>query len=176
MKHLAAIIGVCTRQRFLTTIGLYVNSRFKSSVRIVIQRVSEASVTVDGETISRIGPGLCIFVGIRNDDNSLKAAALAEKVKTLRIFADELGKMNLSVADVGGAILVVSQFTLYADCRRGNRPSFSDAAPAALAEELYEFFTQKLRDSGLSIATGKFQSEMQVALVNHGPVTVILEN
>jgi D-tyrosyl-tRNA(Tyr) deacylase len=96
-----------------------------------------------------------MYIGrFAKDDDSSKAAALAEKVKTLRIFADELGKMNLSVSDVGGMVLVVSQFTLYADCRKGNRPSFSDAAPAALAEELYEFFTQKLRDSGLSVATG----------------------
>jgi D-tyrosyl-tRNA(Tyr) deacylase len=133
-------------------------------------------VTVDGQIISRIGAGLCILAGIAKDDDAAKAAALAEKVKNLRLFADELGKMNLSVSDVGGAILVVSQFTLYADCRKGNRPSFSDAAPAALAEELYGVFSQKLRDSGLNVATGRFQADMQVALVNHGPVTVILEN
>jgi D-tyrosyl-tRNA(Tyr) deacylase len=133
-------------------------------------------VTVDGQVISRIGAGLCILVGIAKDDDATKAAALAEKITTLRIFADEMGKMNLSVSDVGGAVLVVSQFTLYADCRKGNRPSFGDAAPAALAEELYELFTQKLRDSGLSVATGQFQAAMQVALVNDGPVTVILQN
>ena len=145
-------------------------------MRIVIQRVSEASVTVDGHIIGRIGPGLCILVGVGNDDNPIKAAALADKAKSLRIFEDELGKMNRSVSDIGGAILVVSQFTLYADCRKGNRPSFTDAAPPSLAEELYEVFVQQLRDSGLSIATGQFQTHMQVALVNHGPVTVILEN
>ena len=129
-----------------------------------------------GQSVGRIGPGLCILVGVGNDDNPNKAAALADKVKSLRIFEDELGKMNRSVSDIGGAILVVSQFTLYADCRKGNRPSFTDAAPPALAEELYEVFVQRLRDSGLSIATGQFQTHMQVALVNHGPVTVILEN
>ena len=145
-------------------------------MRLVVQRVSEASVTVDGQISSRIGAGLCLFVGVGPDDDSTKAAALAEKVKDLRIFADQSGKMNLSVSDIAGAILVVSQFTLYADCRKGNRPSFTAAAPPALAEQLYEVFIQTLRDSGLSIATGKFQSDMQVALVNHGPVTLILEN
>lgn len=145
-------------------------------MRLVIQRVREASVTVDGQIISRIGTGLCILAGVANDDDPSKAVALAEKVKTLRIFADELGKMNLSVSDVGGMVLVVSQFTLYADCRKGKRPSFSDAAPAALAEELYGAFTQKLRDGGLSVATGRFQTDMQVALVNDGPVTLILEH
>ncbi|HET7004304.1 MAG TPA: D-aminoacyl-tRNA deacylase [Candidatus Binatia bacterium] len=145
-------------------------------MRLVVQRVSEASVTVDGQISSRIGAGLCLFVGVGPDDDRTKAAALAEKVKHLRIFADQSGKMNLSVLDIAGAILVVSQFTLYADCRKGNRPSFTAAAPPALAEQLYEVFIQTLRDSGLSIATGKFQSDMQVALVNHGPVTLILEN
>lgn len=145
-------------------------------MRLVVQRVSEASVTVDGQISSRIGAGLCLFVGVGPEDDSTKAAALAEKVKDLRIFADQSGKMNLSVSDIAGAILVVSQFTLYADCRKGNRPSFTAAAPPALAEQLYEVFIQTLRDSGLSIATGKFQSDMQVALVNHGPVTLILEN
>ncbi len=145
-------------------------------MRLVIQRVSEASVTVDGQIIGRIGPGLCIFVGVGNDDNPTKVAALADKVKKLRIFQDELGKMNLSVADIGGAILLISQFTLYADCRKGNRPSFTDAAPPAMAEDLYEVFAQQLRTAGLSVATGQFQAHMQVALVNDGPVTVVLEN
>ena len=145
-------------------------------MRLVIQRVSEASVTVDGQIIGRIGPGLCILVGVGNDDNPTKVAALADKVKKLRIFQDELGKMNLSVADIGGAILLISQFTLYADCRKGNRPSFTDAAPPAMAEDLYEVLAQQLRTTGLSVATGQFQSHMKVALVNDGPVTVVLEN
>jgi D-tyrosyl-tRNA(Tyr) deacylase len=145
-------------------------------VRVVIQRVSEASVAVDGQIVGRIGAGLCILVGVGKDDNPTKAAALAEKVKNLRIFADELGKMNRSVADIGGAILVVSQFTLYADCRKGNRPSFTDAAPPAIAEEHYEAFAQELRKAGLSVAAGQFQAHMQVALVNDGPVTLVLEN
>ena len=131
---------------------------------------------MDGQIIGRIGPGLSILVGIGKDDNPIKAAALAEKVKNLRIFEDELGKMNRSVADIGGAILAVSQFTLYADCRKGNRPSFTEAAPPAMAEELYGVFVQRLRSGGISVATGQFQAHMQVALVNDGPVTVVLEN
>ena len=145
-------------------------------MRLVIQRVSDASVTVDGQTVGRICAGLCILLGVSKDDNPAKAAALAEKVKNLRIFEDELGKMNRSVSDIGGAILVISQFTLYADCRKGNRPSFTDAAPPALARQLYEEFAKCLRDAGLSVATGQFQSHMKVALVNDGPVTLVLEN
>jgi D-tyrosyl-tRNA(Tyr) deacylase len=145
-------------------------------VRTVIQRVSQASVTVDGQTVGRIGAGLCILIGVGKDDNRKNTAALADKVKDLRIFADELGKMNRSVVDIGGAILVVSQFTLYADCRKGNRPSFTDAAPPALARQLYEEFVQCLRDAGLSVATGRFQADMKLTLVNDGPVTLVLDN
>lgn len=145
-------------------------------MRLVIQRVSEASVTVDDQVVGQIGAGLCILVGIGKDDNPTKAAALADKVKNLRIFADELGKMNRSVAAIGGAVLAISQFTLYADCRNGNRPSFTDAAPPAMAEKLYEVFTQQLRQAGISVATGQFQAHMRVALVNDGPVTLVLEN
>lgn len=145
-------------------------------MRLVIQRVSDASVTVDGQTVGRIGAGLCVLLGVGKDDTSAKAAALAEKVKNLRLFEDELGKMNRSVADTGGAILVVSQFTLYADCRKGNRPSFSAAAPPALAQQLYDEFAKCLRAAGLRVATGQFQAHMKVALVNDGPVTLVLEN
>jgi D-aminoacyl-tRNA deacylase len=145
-------------------------------VRLVIQRVSEASVTVDDQVVGQIGAGLCILVGIGKDDNPTKAAALADKVKNLRIFADELGKMNRSVAAIGGAILAISQFTLYADCRNGNRPSFTDAAPPSMAEKLYEVFAEQLRQAGISVATGQFQAHMRVALVNDGPVTLVLEN
>ena len=144
-------------------------------MRTVIQRVSEASVIVDGQTVSRIGAGLCIFLGVGKDDNPDKAAALADKVKNLRIFEDKLGKMNRSVLDCGGAILVVSQFTLYADCRKGNRPSFTDAAPPALAQDLYQEFANRLRAAGLSVATGQFQAHMKVTLANDGPVTLVLE-
>ena len=131
---------------------------------------------MDGQTVGRIGAGLCILLGVGKDDNSDKAAALADKVKNLRIFADEFGKMNRSVLDCGGAILVVSQFTLYADCGKGNRPSFTDAAPLALAQELYQEFANRLRAAGLSVATGQFKVHMKVALVNDGPVTLVLEN
>jgi len=145
-------------------------------VRTVIQRVSEASVTVGGQTVGRIGAGLCILLGVGKGDNSDTAAALAEKVKNLRIFDDEFGKMNRSVVDCGGAILVVSQFTLYADCGKGNRPSFTDAAPPGLAQELYQEFANRLRASGLSVATGQFQAHMKVTLINDGPVTLVLES
>jgi len=145
-------------------------------VRLVIQRVSEATVTVSGQTVANIGPGLCILVGVGKEDTATKSAALADKVKNLRIFADALGKMNRSVSDIDGAVLLVSQFTLYADCRRGNRPSFTEAAPLAVALEIYEEFTQQLRDTGLCVVTGQFQAHMRLALVNDGPVTVILEN
>ena len=145
-------------------------------MRTVIQRVSEASVTVGGQTVGRIGAGLCILLGVGKHDNSDKVAVLADKVKNLRIFEDEFGKMNRSVADIGGAILVVSQFTLYADCGKGNRPSFTDAAPLALAQELYQEFANRLRAAGLSVATGQFQAQMKVTLVNDGPVTLVLEN
>lgn len=144
-------------------------------MRLVIQRVSEASVSVDGQTIGRIGAGLCILVGVGCDDNLNKAAALADKVKNLRIFEDDQGKMNRSLLDSSGAVLVISQFTLYADCRKGNRPSFTDAAPPALAEEIYLAFAKRLGDAGLTVATGQFQAHMKVALINDGPVTIVLE-
>lgn len=144
-------------------------------MRTVIQRVSEATVTVDGETISRIGAGLCILLGVGKEDTQENAAGLADKVTNLRIFADDLGRMNRSALDIGGAILVISQFTLYGDCRRGNRPSFIDAAPPALAQELYQAFTNRLRAAGLSVVTGQFQAHMKVALINDGPVTLFLQ-
>ena len=145
-------------------------------MRTVIQRVSEASVSVDGQSVGRIGAGLCILLGVGKGDNSDTAAALAEKVKNLRIFDDEFGKMNRSVVDCGGAILVVSQFTLYADCGKGNRPSFTDAAPPGLAQALYQEFANRLRAAGLSVATGQFQAHMKVTLINDGPVTLVLES
>jgi D-tyrosyl-tRNA(Tyr) deacylase len=143
-------------------------------VRAVVQRVAEARVTVGQETVGRIGPGLCIFLGVGKQDGENHAAALADKIKSLRIFEDDQGKMNRSIIDGRGEVLVISQFTLYGDCRKGNRPSFTEAAPAATAERLYLHFTERLRESGLKIATGRFQAHMKVALVNDGPVTFVL--
>ena len=145
-------------------------------MRAVIQRVSEASVTAGREIIGQIGPGLCILLGVGKHDSENNAKMLADKIKNLRIFADPEEKMNRSVVDIQGEILVVSQFTLYGNCRKGNRPSFTDAAPPADAERLYEYFVQRLRDTGLGIATGKFQASMKLALLNDGPVTMILES
>jgi D-tyrosyl-tRNA(Tyr) deacylase len=145
-------------------------------VRAVVQRVSEARVTVNGEVAGQIGAGLCVFIGIGRTDDEKRAEALAEKLKNLRVFEDAQGKMNRSVADRGGELLVVSQFTLYGDCRKGNRPSFSEAAPPDHADHLYRHFIRCLRAAGLPVATGRFQAHMQVALVNDGPVTLIVEN
>jgi D-aminoacyl-tRNA deacylase len=118
---------------------------------------------------------MLILLGVRNGDNEANADALADKIKQLRIFEDEQGKMNRSVSDVGGELLVVSQFTLYGDCRKGNRPSFTDAAAPAEAERLYLYFSQRLRNGGLKVTNGRFQAHMRVALVNDGPVTFVLE-
>ena len=144
-------------------------------MRVVIQRVAEARVTVDADVVGQIGAGLCVLLGIAQQDGASQADVLAEKTKKLRIFADDDGKMNRSVMDIGGAVLVVSQFTLYADCRKGNRPSFTDAAEPSKAKALYEYFVDRLRAGGLTVATGRFGGHMKVALVNDGPVTLILE-
>ena len=144
-------------------------------MRLVIQRVSNASVIVADEIVGRIGAGVCVFLGVGKSDDASVASHLAGKLSSLRIFEDEQGKMNRSLADIGGEILVVSQFTLYGDCTRGNRPSFSDAAPAAEAQRLYEIFVDRLRALGLRVATGRFQAKMTVSLSNDGPVTFILE-
>jgi D-aminoacyl-tRNA deacylase len=144
-------------------------------VRAVIQRVSRAEVSVAGEPIGRIGHGLCVFLGIGKNDGESNADHLAEKIKNLRIFEDENGKMNRSVEEVREEILAVSQFTLYGDCRKGNRPSFSDAAPPDQAEKLYEYFLRRLRGAGLIVATGQFKARMDVTLTNDGPVTFIVE-
>lgn len=145
-------------------------------MRAVVQRVAEARVTVGQEIHAQIGPGLCIFLGIGKRDGETHANALAEKIKNLRIFEDDQSRMNRAIGENGGEVLVISQFTLYGDCRKGNRPSFSDAAPAAEADRLYQYFTERLRRAGLKVATGRFQTHMQVALVNDGPVTFVLEN
>lgn len=144
-------------------------------MRAVIQRVAEARVAVDGAVVGQIGAGLCILLGIGRQDDETQANVLADKTKKLRIFADDEGKMNRSVLDTGGAVLVVSQFTLYADCRQGNRPSFTDAAAPSEAKALYEHFVHRLRAGGLTVATGRFGGHMTVTLANDGPVTLILE-
>lgn len=145
-------------------------------VRAVIQRVVEARVSVADAVVGQIGSGLCILLGVTHADTGSDAERLADKIRQLRIFEDDQGKMNRSLVDSGGALLVVSQFTLYGDCRKGNRPSFTDAAPAAQAEQLYNCFIERLRQSGLNPVTGVFQAHMQVALINDGPVTLIVES
>ena len=144
-------------------------------MRAVIQRVAEARVYVGDRIVGQIGPGLCVLLGVGTADSENNANALADKIAKLRIFEDSQEKMNRSVIDCGGEILVVSQFTLYADCRKGNRPSFTDAARPGEAERLYRYFTQRLRDHGLNVANGQFQAHMRIALVNDGPVTFVLE-
>ncbi len=145
-------------------------------MRAVIQRVSEASVRVDGGVVGRIGPGLLVLLGVGRDDTESDADYLAEKTLNLRIFPDEAGQMNRSVTEVGGGILVVSQFTLYGDARRGRRPGYSAAADPGDANRLYERFVARLRPSGLPVATGVFRAMMDVALVNQGPVTLLLDS
>lgn len=148
-------------------------------MRAVLQRVSSASVTVN-QTAPRavagsIGKGLVVLLGVTHSDTAADADYLLEKIAHLRVFPDEAGKMNRSLLDVGGALLVVSQFTLYGDCRKGRRPSFDAAAPAEAARALYEYFVEAARRRGVRVETGVFQAHMEVALVNDGPVTLILE-
>lgn len=145
-------------------------------MRAVVQRVSRARVTVNGEVTGEIGLGLLVLLGVGAGDTRAKADYLAVKIIGLRIFEDAGGKMNLSVAEVGGALLVVSQFTLYGDACRGKRPSFDAAAPPQLARELYEYFVEKVRAAGLRCETGRFQDTMEVELVNEGPVTILLDS
>jgi D-tyrosyl-tRNA(Tyr) deacylase len=145
-------------------------------MRAVLQRVSRARVTVNGEITGEIGLGLLVLLGVGAGDTRTEADYLVEKTIGLRIFEDAGGKMNLSVAEVGGALLVVSQFTLYGDARRGKRPSFDGAAPPEQARELYEYFVEKVRASGVRSETGRFQETMQVELVNEGPVTILLDS
>jgi D-tyrosyl-tRNA(Tyr) deacylase len=144
-------------------------------MRIVLQRVTQASVEVAGETVGSIGPGLLLLVGVAHRDTHRDADFLAEKTAHLRIFQDDAGKMNRSVKDTGGGILVVSQFTLYGDCRKGRRPSFDAAAPPERARSLYEYFVERLKAFDIHVETGVFQASMQVSLINDGPVTFILE-
>ena len=143
-------------------------------MRAVIQRVSSARVSVEGNLVSSISRGLLVLLGVGKDDEEADAKYLADKTAHLRIFEDEAGKMNLSVSDISGEILVVSQFTLYGDCRKGRRPGFSDAARPPKAEALYEVYTSELADIGLNPQTGVFQAHMEVELINDGPVTILL--
>jgi D-aminoacyl-tRNA deacylase len=145
-------------------------------MRAVVQRVSRASVTVDGELVGRIERGLLVLLGVTHADSEAAADYLAEKIAGLRVFEDDAGKMNLSVVDVGGSILAVSQFTLYGDVRKGKRPSFDDAARPEQARKLYERFVERIRTLGLVCETGRFQEMMQVELVNEGPVTILLDS
>jgi D-tyrosyl-tRNA(Tyr) deacylase len=145
-------------------------------MRAVVQRVSRARVTVAKQTAGEIGPGLLVYLGVATGDTRADADYLADKILGLRIFEDADGKMNLPVLNVGGAVLVVSQFTLYGDVRRGKRPSFDAAAPPAQARELYEYFVEKIRAAGVRCETGRFQETMQVDAVNEGPVTILLDS
>lgn len=144
-------------------------------MRIVIQRVSSASVQVNGELVGKIDQGFLVLVGVGHDDDESKAEWLAEKVVQLRVFPDENGKMNLSLADVDGQILVVSQFTLLGDCRKGRRPAFTNAGPPDVAKRLYEHFAGAIASKGITVQTGIFAADMKVSLVNDGPVTLILD-
>jgi D-tyrosyl-tRNA(Tyr) deacylase len=145
-------------------------------MRAVVQRVREASVRVDGEVVGRIGHGLLVLLGVGQQDGPEDAAYLADKVVHLRIFADDEGKMNRSLLDTGGALLVVSQFTLWGDCRKGRRPSFVAAAEPERAKGLYQVFIRHARDSGVAVESGRFQEAMLVSLVNDGPVTLLLDS
>ncbi len=145
-------------------------------MRAVLQRVTQAHVSVEGEIIGAIDQGLMVLLGVEQGDGQQDAVQLAKKTAELRLFEDADGKMNLSVEDIGGQLLVVSQFTLAADCRKGRRPGFSRAAPPEIAETLYLDYIEQLRQRGLSVATGRFQAMMQVHLVNDGPVTFLLDS
>jgi D-tyrosyl-tRNA(Tyr) deacylase len=144
-------------------------------MRALIQRVTDARVEVDGAVTGAIGAGMLVLLGVRKDDTAAEAEALLDKVAALRIFTDADGKMNLSLIDAGGALLVVSQFTLYGDTRKGRRPGFDLAAPPELAQELYEHFVAAARSRGIPTATGVFRAHMQVTLTNDGPVTLMVE-
>lgn len=145
-------------------------------MRTVIQRVSQASVVVATQTVAAIERGLLVLLGVAQGDTSKDAAYLADKTAGLRIFADEEGKMNRSVEEINGGILVVSQFTLLGDCRKGRRPGFTDAAAPELADTLYEYYVSVLRSQGITVVTGVFRADMQVALINDGPVTIMLDS
>lgn len=145
-------------------------------MRVVLQRVTHAKVEVAGSVTGEIGGGLLILIGVAREDSEKDADYLVDKVLNLRIFSDAEGKMNRSLLETGGSLLLVSQFTLYGDCRKGRRPSFDDAAPPELAKRLYEYFADLAREKGARVETGIFQAEMQVSLTNAGPVTILCES
>ncbi|MCI9387477.1 MAG: D-tyrosyl-tRNA(Tyr) deacylase [Lachnospiraceae bacterium] len=145
-------------------------------MRFVIQRVREASVSVDGKVIGQIGHGLLVFVGVSDSDNRQIADKMTDKMTKLRIFDDADGKTNLSISDVGGEFLVISQFTLYADCRKGNRPSFTLAGKPDMAEELYEYIMEAIQEKGFPVARGEFGADMKVSILNDGPFTILLDS
>ena len=144
-------------------------------MRLVIQRVKNAKVDIDGKTVSSIGKGLLVLLGVTHEDTKETVDYLVKKLCKLRVFEDENGKMNLSIKDVEGKLLIVSQFTLYADCSRGNRPSFVNAAKPDFANELYEYFCEKCKEEQIEVQKGIFGADMKVSLLNDGPVTIILE-
>lgn len=145
-------------------------------MRAVVQRVTEAEVTVSDRSVGKIGKGFLVLLGVGNNDTEIDAQYMADKVARLRVFEDEEGKMNLALKDVGGAVLVVSQFTLYGDARKGNRPGFTDSAPPERAEFLYRFFITALERHDIKVARGEFGARMKVRLVNDGPVTILLDS
>ena len=145
-------------------------------MRAVVERVSRAEVRVDGVAVGAIGKGLLVLLGVGQDDGDADASYLADKTAGLRIFQDDEGKMNRSVEDIGGSVLVVSQFTLFGDCRKGRRPSFAAAAPPGEADALYQHYVSLLRERGLTVETGVFQAMMKVDSVNDGPVTILLDS
>lgn len=144
-------------------------------MKLVIQRVANATVKVEGETIGEIEKGFLVFVGIKKGDTTKEADILIKKLCNLRVFEDENNKMNLALKDIKGKLLIVSQFTLYADCRKGNRPSFIEAERPEIAEPLYEYFKQGCKNEGIQVESGKFGADMKISLLNDGPITIILE-
>ncbi|MBR6033347.1 MAG: D-tyrosyl-tRNA(Tyr) deacylase [Clostridia bacterium] len=144
-------------------------------MKLVIQRVTTAKVDVDGKTVGKIDKGFMVLVGITHNDTKETADFLAKKLCNLRVFEDEFGKMNLALKDVGGSLLLISQFTLYADCNGGNRPAFIDAARPEIAEPLYDYFCNKCKENGITVEKGIFGADMKVSLLNDGPVTIIME-
>ncbi len=145
-------------------------------MRAVVQRISRAKVTVENEIVGQVGKGFLVLLGVSQDDTQDDVIFMAQKIAGLRVFRDTEGKMNLSLQDVGGQMLVVSQFTLYGDCRKGRRPSFVQAAPPEKADELYQSFVAEVRGQGIHVETGQFQADMDVELVNEGPVTLLIES